>query len=293
MTVIFTEGFESDGNGVRYTTSVPEFSDGSRDFFIRTDGSDITADYSVLGVTDAFFFAAQDIDGEVDESQQTLSFTNIDISGFTNLTFSIDLAEDDAGSGDEDWDLTDFFQVEAQIDGGDFDTVLAVESIPDGDAFNAVPAIDTDFDGDGDGTELTDTFQTFTVALPGEGSILDLRLTFGLNAGDEDIAIDNLVVAGDAVVPQTPLISEFQPNPEGLDPAHPVRRAVRCTRRSLRRLPHLHRGGQQLGRDPERHRRLRHFRCQRSSGGRDPGFREPGLHGGPVVRIERRCERTR
>ena len=39
MAVIYTEGFESDGNGTRYTTSVAEFSDGDGDFFTRTDGS--------------------------------------------------------------------------------------------------------------------------------------------------------------------------------------------------------------------------------------------------------------
>lgn len=39
MTILFQEGFETDGNGTRYITSVPEFSDGFGDFFTQTDGS--------------------------------------------------------------------------------------------------------------------------------------------------------------------------------------------------------------------------------------------------------------
>jgi hypothetical protein len=61
MERIFFEDFETDGNGTRYTTSVPEFTDGSGDFFTRTDGSDIGGFYSVTGFGDSFYFAAMDL----------------------------------------------------------------------------------------------------------------------------------------------------------------------------------------------------------------------------------------
>lgn len=59
---LLTEGFETDGNGVRYTASIPEFSDGSTDFFVRTNGANISSAYEVSGEVGSFFFAGQDID---------------------------------------------------------------------------------------------------------------------------------------------------------------------------------------------------------------------------------------
>lgn len=196
MVDIFVESFETDGNGTRYITSVSEFSDGFNDFFTRTNGSNISSSYQVSGQDGDFFFAAQDIDGEVASSQQTLLFSDINISGFTNLNFSALFAEDDDGTN-EDWDLPDFVKVEFAIDGGSFQDLLAIESVPDGDNFNAVPAIDTDFDGDGDGTEITDSFTEFSRPIAQTGSTLDLRFTIDLDSGDEDIAIDNIKITGD------------------------------------------------------------------------------------------------
>lgn len=223
MQTIFGESFETDGNGTRYATSIPEFTDGSGDFFLRTDLGDVAGTYGVTGADGGFVFAAQDLDGEGAASQQALIFSGIDIDGFTDLAFGVLLAEDDASDGDEDYDLVDFVRFEYRIDGGAFRPLLAVESVPDGDAFNAVPAIDTDFDGDGDGTEITDVFQRFSSAIAGTGSTLDLRVTFDLDAGDEDIAIDALEITGTAVAERqvvagedfdggaTSLVSGFDP----------------------------------------------------------------------------------
>ncbi|MGF1479145.1 MAG: endonuclease/exonuclease/phosphatase family protein [Cyanophyceae cyanobacterium] len=216
MATIFTESFETDGNGSRYTTSIPEFTDGSSDFLTRTDGSNISGGYDVTGSDGSFYFAAQDIDGEGDASQQTLIFSEIDIANFTNLSFSALFAEDDSSDGNEDWDAPDFVTVEYQVDGGGFLDLLAFEN--DGSTFNSAPLQDTDFDGTGDGTEVTDTFATFSNTIDATGSTLDLRITFDLDSGDEDIAIDNIQLMGDAATSEL-LISEFQPNPPGTDPS--------------------------------------------------------------------------
>ena len=195
MTTLFIESFETDGNGTRYTTSIPEFSDGLGDFFARTEGSNISSSYQVSNPEGSFYFAAQDIDGEGADSQQTLTFLGIDISGFDNLSFSTLLAEDDASDGNQDWDQPDFVLFEYQIDGGGYDNLLAIEN--DGSTFNSAALLDTDFDGIGDGTEITDTFDLFTSTIPGTGAILDLRITFDLDSGDEDIAIDNIQIISD------------------------------------------------------------------------------------------------
>jgi len=196
MPVIFSETFETDGNGTRYTTSIPEFTDSSEDFFLRTDGSNIVGTYNVASPEGSFYFAAQDIDGEGAASLQTITFSGINIAGFTNLNFSALLAEDDASDGNEDWDLSDFVLFEYQIDGGGYNNLLAIEN--DGTTFNSAPFEDTDFDGTGDGTEITDTFVSFAKAIASTGSTLDLRITLDLDAEDEDLAIDNIQLQGDA-----------------------------------------------------------------------------------------------
>ena len=58
--ILYEESFETNANGTNYNTSVPEFSDGSGDFFTRTDGSDITGTYEVTNIDGSFYFAGME-----------------------------------------------------------------------------------------------------------------------------------------------------------------------------------------------------------------------------------------
>lgn len=187
---LFTEDFES-GSG-SYSTTEPEDTDLGEDYFINTDGSDIGGGVALTGVS-GNFFAAQDIDAIVGSSPQSLSWTGINIAGCAGFTFSIDLAEDDDGSN-QDWDAGDYVHIFYSIDGGAEQNLLWIHN--DGSTFNSAPFIDTDFDGVGDGAEITDAFTTFSAAIAGTGSLLDIRIEISLNSGDEDIAFDNLEVTG-------------------------------------------------------------------------------------------------
>lgn len=200
---VFFEGFETDGNGTRYSTNQAEFSDGAGDFFTRTDGSNIGGFVSVTGQEGNYWFHAMDLDGEGAVLPLTLSFAGIDISDYSNLAFSTLVAEDDDGAN-QDWDLSDNVLIEYQIDAGGYQNLMAFESIPiPGISFNGEPAQDVSFDGNGDvGLEITDAFSLFSAGIAGTGSTLDLRFTFDLNSGDEDIAFDAITVTGDvAAVP--------------------------------------------------------------------------------------------
>jgi predicted extracellular nuclease len=204
VTILFEESFETDGNGARYTTSITEDTDGFADYFTRSDGSNIGSFVSYLDPDGDFFFAAMDTDGSpLSATSATLNFSGIDISGATNLNFAIDVAEDDSSDGNEDWDADTSLIIEYSIDGGAFQNLLAFEA--EGDT-NTQPAQDTNFDGLGDGTALSDTFSTFTAAIAGSGSSIDIRITFNnLTAGDEDIAIDNIrLVDGEIPVATSP-----------------------------------------------------------------------------------------
>lgn len=199
---LFSESFEDDGNGTRYTTSVAEFSDGFEDYFGRVDDDGITISTSevVYQNQTGGYFGAMDTDGDGQPANLTLDFTGIDITGQTALNIALSIAEDDDGTN-QDWDDVTFFKVHYQIDGGGYNTILAVEAKELRDdatsnATNKAPAIDTNGDGFGDGQEITDTFTEFIMNITNSGgTTLDIRLEFNdLKNGDEDIAVDNLKV---------------------------------------------------------------------------------------------------
>jgi len=192
-TILF-EDFED--AEVIYTTSIPEFTDGGQDYFIRTDGGNITGE-SFLNIQGTSYFAAQDINGKGAASAQTLTFSNIDISGLTNLDFSIFIAEDDNGSS-ENWDAPDFVHITYSIDGGALQNLIWIEN--DGSITNSAPFIDSDFDGDGDGAEITPTFTQFVAAIMGTGNLLTLTIDMDLNDDGTDIAFDNIQILGDRIV---------------------------------------------------------------------------------------------
>ncbi len=191
---IMLEDFED--AAVSYTTQVPEFTDGSGDFFTRTDGSNIGSYVSYNNIQGSGYFAVMDTNGDGGPTPVTMTFSNIDINGYSNLAFSGLFAEDDASDGKEDWDRVDYVTIEYRIDNGSYQNLLAFEN--DGETYNTQAYQDTDFDGNGDGAALTDTFALFGADIAGTGSSLDLQLTFRLEAGDEDIALDNLMVTGTA-----------------------------------------------------------------------------------------------
>lgn len=202
LSQFFTEDFES-GSGA-YTTTTAECNSGA-DYFALTNDAGIPANFT--GST-GDYFAAQDIDGCAGSSPQSIEWTSISISGCTNLSFNIDLAEDDDGAS-EDWDNADYVHIFYSIDGGAEQNLIWIHN--DGSGFNAPPFIDTDFNGVGDGTEITDVFSTFTQAIPGTGTTIDIRIEISLNSGDEDIAFDNLELTGSCGAPNTITTSNVSP----------------------------------------------------------------------------------
>lgn len=190
-TVIF-EDFED--STLTYTASpVDDISDiGNRDYYGRvTDAASPATFSNVQGLA---YYAAEDTDGATHVAATiTLDWTGFNISGLNGLEFSGFFAEDDDGSA-QDWDANSSLLVEYQIDGLGFFNLFAIES---SGGTNTEPAEDTNFDGVGNGSAITDTFTQFTKSIAGTGSTLDLRLTItGLDAGDEDIAFDNISVTG-------------------------------------------------------------------------------------------------
>ncbi len=195
----FNEPFD---DATQFTTSEPFFSDGGFDYFGLTDGAG-TNDYGgdpapsgakVYTGADGSYLNGQDLNGEGASVPILVEWTGIDVSGLTNLQFMGDFAEFFDAPGDIDMD--DFLRVEAQIDGGGYETVIEFRG-DDLDMFNGRFREDTDNDGFGDGPiALGDVFATFTADISGTGSTLDLRLSLRVEAGDEDFGIDNFMIIG-------------------------------------------------------------------------------------------------
>ena len=197
--------FEAAGG---YSTSITEFTDEAHDYFCKVkwnednpkaynvDGDllgDLDSPRGLNSVQGSYFFAGMDIDGEGASLPVTLTIDDIDISGYTDLQLKVYLAEDDDGSN-QDWDGSDYVHFDYDIDNSaSFSNLLHIES---SGGTNTEPSIDTNFDGSGNGTAITNTFTLFSAGISGTGSLLDIKVTFNLNGGDEDIAIDDISVTG-------------------------------------------------------------------------------------------------
>ncbi len=129
-----------------------------------------------------------------------LTWTGIDIAGLQFLQIMADLATDDSSGA---LDPTDFISFDVSIDGGEFFPVLAFETV-DNSSFNQPSFLqDLNFDGVGEGTALTSSAQSFSGVFDVDGSTLDLRLAVRIDAGFEDIGIDNIML----FEPDAPIVS--------------------------------------------------------------------------------------
>lgn len=191
--ILFTETFETDGEGTRYT-STTSFSDDADDYFTRTDGFSEAS--GIPGYTDfggSFFWAAEDVDSTDNPTGLgLLDFTGIDVSAFAAVTLSLDVGAGSAAIFDQ---TDDFIKVQYRVDAGTWTTALAFEN--DGQTFNSGLYQDSDFDGIGEGTLIDLSLATFTSAtLPATGNLLDIRIDTVMTSGSEAVAFDNLQVTG-------------------------------------------------------------------------------------------------
>jgi len=186
-TTAFLEDFEG---AAQWTSSTAEFSDGVGDFW--GNSANITwGSFVNYSGADGAFFAGMDLDGEGESLPIVQTFDTFSIAGLSDLTVSVDLAEDQDGS-DEDYDDVDYVLFEYRVDGGAWETLFEVLDIENGNEFNEEPGVNGDA-----GMPITDTFGTFSFDLAGvSGNDMALRITWQLDAGDEDLAIDNLSVSG-------------------------------------------------------------------------------------------------
>ncbi len=191
--VLLLESFETDGNGSRYSVT-GGFTDGSDDYFTRTDGfTEATGIPGFNGFGGSYFFAAEDVDAtENVTGVANLDFSSINLTSFPAIQISLDMG---AGSDSAFDSVDDYLLVEYRVDSGEWSTALAFQN--NGQTFNGPLLQDTDFDGVGDLHELGLAMQTISSAvIPVSGSFLDVRIDTLMTSGSEAIAFDNLQVVG-------------------------------------------------------------------------------------------------
>lgn len=197
---VYFQGF--DAQGVGYTTSTDglggsgiEFSDGILDYFTHSDAA-VSSTINYNGANGGYF-AAMDTNGSPGPEALPLYLTTdtFSINDYSELSFAVDLAEDLASNGADDWDILDYVHFEYQVDGGSWNNIFSV--INDGmTEYNTLAYVN--------GVAVTDTFSTFNADLSGvTGSTMALRVVWSIDSGDEDLAIDGLSIFGEtiAVVP--------------------------------------------------------------------------------------------
>lgn len=211
---VWSESFETDGQGVRYT-STAEFTDGGGDYWMRTDGVGLpisAGGYSAMDGT--YFWAAEDVDGEGGTKEPELNVTGIDINGFSNLSFSgLFAAGNEGGPGAGKYDSTDYMKVQYQIDGGGYVDGVCFNYENNGDSSNEPIGLDADCDGESDGVSgrLNSVFTEYGFTIAATGGSLDLKVIVSVDAGDEELAFDYLVVSGDFGVDSPPAVTTTIP----------------------------------------------------------------------------------
>ncbi|MFC3192997.1 Ig-like domain-containing protein [Marinicella sediminis] len=225
---LLNESFETDGQGVRYT-STQEFIDTASDHWGRTDGSNISnfsGPYS--GFDGTTFWAAEDVDDPDGNGldTQTIYFENINITGHNNLQFlGLFAAGNESGPGASKYDAADVFKVQYRINGDGADpftdgVCFAYEN--NGDASNEPIGLDADCDGESDGVagRLGTSMTEYGFTIASTGFTMDLLVTVSVDAGEEELALDHLRVIGDPTgIDSPPVIISTTPGDSAVNVA--------------------------------------------------------------------------
>ncbi len=194
---IYTQDFEVLNDG--YTASATGGS-GSTDVFNRVNPN--------IGGNNTFIWAAEDTDS-VTGGSPTLTLDQIDVTGLSDFTFSIDLLTPNTN----DWDGPDEVLITYSLDGGVSQNLLLIRNT--GGGTNEPAAIDRDNDGNGDiGEELPaidddepagvgsnfENFSSDQISLS-SNSTLDITVEYiSLTQNDTGLYIDNIEVSSTSAV---------------------------------------------------------------------------------------------
>jgi gliding motility-associated-like protein len=190
--LIYSESFETDGQGTRYTAN-PYPGTGSIDAYFKR-GTNATISMPNLINTDGiYFYGAEDTEGSALPGECNLTTSIIQVNGYHNLEVQLRVAAPRNNKFDT---LNDYLKIEYNIDSLGWVLIGAFRN--DGSPANSSLNLDTDLDGIGEGIALTDSFQQFTFNIPQTGKELQIRILVYMDDVDEEVAFDLIQVNGDS-----------------------------------------------------------------------------------------------
>ena len=214
QTEFWSDNFEDTGSpssGVRTPSNDFGLGNPSTMYFKRTTNNDVDLIFgSYSGQNGSSFWAGEDHDGVFGSgnAEQNITYSGIDISGKTEITFEGLFAANNISAAFENMTLghshSDYLIIEYSIDGGAYQSLLRFFSnnTTSSGTNNKTLAEDTNNDGVGDGALLTTNFTTFVKTISGTGTTLNLRVRCFTNAGNEEIAFDNFrLLEASCVIP--------------------------------------------------------------------------------------------
>lgn len=142
-----------------------------------------------LGFGDFPFFGAR----QLSTSPATITYDDLDITGLTNLTFLIGIAEDKGTGPSEDWDAGDSVVIEYRLDNGSWATLFSIV----GTGTDNAPQISSGESNNG--TFITFDIKEFEFGISTTTETeIDIRFTFtGLSEAEEDIVFEFLALVND------------------------------------------------------------------------------------------------
>ena len=182
QSIIFLDEFD----GAMQYTSSGEYVTSPTQYFGMT--TETYADVEV-GYEDFPFFGAR----QLSASPATITYNDLDITGHTNLSLAIGIAEDKGPGPTEDWDADDSILIEYSLDNGSWTTLFSII----GTGTDSAPQISSS-EGN-NGTLITNNIGEFDfgIATTTETEI-DIRFTFtGLSEAEEDIVFEYLALVND------------------------------------------------------------------------------------------------
>ena len=219
-TVVFEEGFETDGDGTRYTAQAPILG-GTSSYFRRTDGTDING--AQTGITDTWFWAAAGVSSSPAMVEiADIAFDNINISTFESINisglFGVGALEGSSAKFDRiifQGSIFNYDHIRVSYDIDEMGEMDAFCFSPQGaenpgtmfiNIANVHLGLDTDCSGTADnltGTTglLTPQLREFSSSdIPVDGNFLTVRIYVSADLINEQIAFDDIRVKG-ALVP--------------------------------------------------------------------------------------------
>ncbi len=215
----WSDDFESSGSPSSGTrTPEVEARDGSHDFFGRLQrdagqpagesgtnpdfvlGSSVTLQQEFTNISGDRFWGGEDHDDDGvgdGNSELDITWTNINISGRTNIAFAGLFA---ANNGDN-MESSDQLFVEYRIDGGSWIQGIRIARNGSGGGDDDW-ALDTNNDGIGDSPEITEAFQELTFNISGTGTTLEIRVRVSVDDGNEEWGIDNFRLIDECDTPE-------------------------------------------------------------------------------------------